>query len=1264
MDNITFEKLSPTTDADVKVYKEAFDFVFSNNDVRNVAISGAYGAGKSSILESYKKSCQSHWLKRVLNFFVNIFTKKKSDENDRNNTEKNKPKRRKYIHISLAHFEDLKNGNNEETKETGNPQRCCSTPSAKENNNDNKNRISQEALLEGKILNQLIHQIPSRKIPQTHFRVKRTVHWWSILIYSVASLVFLLSLCHILLFSSWQGYLQSLPFVANLLQLTINPYSRLVTGGILGLIGGLLIYALIKAQTNRSIFRKLNVNGTEIEIFENSDESYFDKYLNEVLYLFEQVDADVIVFEDIDRYDDIQIFERLREVNTLVNLQPQRRKKPLRFFYMLRDDIFESKDRTKFFDFIIPVVPVIDGSNAYNQFKTHLIKNNLFENFDSNFLQRVARYVDEMRLLKNICNEFLVYFNRMTESVELNYNKMFAMVIYKNLFPKDFCELQLGRGFVASLFKNKAEFIKERKALIQKQIDEIVALEESAKNEVAEKQQELELIFKPKVNSSYRGYEDWYSRIPAPYKADYENRSLHIGELKETRLKQLQKERRELEGVLSSLNSSKLSEIIVRENANSIFSFTPKNELGVDVKFDDVRINPYFNLLKFLIREGYIDETYSDYMTYFYTNSLSSTDKNFLLSVTDKEAKEYNYELNSPNLIFENLREVDFDEEETMNFSLLSYLLTKQTKSEHLKRLIGQLREKKVYGFIYQYYVLNVNTKEFVCVLNEQWPAFFSEMTESPLFTKDVIKSYIITTLYYSNSDALNAVNGEIGILSNHISNDKGFLNIERPEISKLIKAFSNLGIKFKELDYSVSNKELFAEVYKNNLYEFNYANIALMLKVILGIEEDYEIIHKNYTIISQNEDSPLLSYVKDNFAIYIDLIMDNCNEAIDDSDPIACEILNHEELKKEQKERYIELLATEIIDITSVKEKAYWSTLITQKCLLPNWKNVFSYYSYIKKVNSELVRLINSTNEELSEEIVENNVETLGNIAEKIVDCEELKDEKYSAILVKSGYTSDSFDFESISEDKVKILIEKHIINLNEDTLNSFRQNYPNLTLEFIQENLGSYLKALDSDSFDYEEMLQVLALDVSDEYKISLIDITNEPISIIGKDYSDAVAVYILKNNLNSNDIKLLFETYDGKHSPVSMFVCNYAKSRIDDIVENNMKISKQLRDDILSDTSVEQSDKASIIRHTIAEYEKSELIEVLKTIGFEKVSEALIENKQPRIPINESNELLLDAFEAQEWISGYEENPNIPNCYKVIRGKKSKKLDPHLL
>ena len=1225
MDNITFEKLSPTTEADVKVYKEALDFVFSNDDVRNVAISGAYGAGKSSILESYKQSCCN----------PESYTDKKQAR---------KAKARKYIHISLAHFEETQS----ERK--------------KHSQNDDmvNNGISSEAMLEGKILNQLIHQIPPNNIPQTHFRVKKNIHWWEIPLYSFLTITFILSIFHLIFYSFLTDYLPTLPESLSWMNFMVNSISRLISIGLIALIGILSTIKIIKIQTNKSILKKLNFNGTEIEIFENSDESYFDKYLNEVLYLFERSEADVIVFEDIDRYDDVLIFERLREINTLVNVQAGRKnKEPLRFFYMLKDDIFASKDRTKFFDFIIPVVPVIDGSNAYNQFKTHLNNNGIYNEFDSNFLQGVARYVDEMRLLKNICNEFIVYFKRMADNVDLNYNKMFAMVIYKNLFPRDFCQLQLGRGFVAALFDNKLRFIENECETAKSRIDEINNLIETRKKEVAKSLEELDIIFKKRVSD--RGYStsNWKSYLRGD-EDEYKQRAAALT----VESADLEDELSKLNEKITRLNTSKLAEIITRENAKSVFALSIKDEIGDLIEYNDVKTNPYFNLLKYLIWNGYIDETYSDYMTYFYGNSLSSTDKNFLLSVTDKEAKEYTYELKSPKLVFENLRAVDFDEEETLNFSLLSYLLTKQTKSEHLKRLIGQLREKKMYSFIYQYYVLNLNTKEFVSVLNEQWPEFFTGMIESTLFTKDVIKSYIVTTLCCSDSETLKAIDGEIGSLRNHISNDKGFLNIESPEISKLIKAFSDLGIKFKEIDYSVSNKELFEEVYANNLYEFNYVNIAVMMKVVLGIEEDYEILHKNYTIIAQSEHSPLLSYVKDNFSIYIDLVMDNCNGAIDDYEPVACEILNHEKLKKEQKERYIELLTTAIIDITSINEKAYWSTLIKNKCILPNWNNVFSYYNYIKKVNSELVLLLNSTSEELSEKIVENNVEMLGDMAEKIVDCEELKDKKYSEILVKSGYTSDSFDFESVSEDKVRILIEKHIINLNEDTLNSFRQNYPNLTLEFIHENLGSYLKVLDSDSFDYEEMLQVLAWDVSDEDKISLIDITNKPISIIGKDYSDAVAVYILKNNLNSNDIKFLFETYDGKRSAVSIFIYNYAKSHIDDIVENNMKISQQLRDDILSDTSVDQSDKASIIRHTIAEYEKSELIEVLKTIGFEKVSEALIENKQPRIPINESNELLLDAFEAQEWISGYEENPNIPNCYKVIRGKKSKKLDPHLL
>ena len=52
--NLFFEKLTPVNDSDISIYEAAIDFVFKNDDVRNIAISGAYGAGKSSVLASYK----------------------------------------------------------------------------------------------------------------------------------------------------------------------------------------------------------------------------------------------------------------------------------------------------------------------------------------------------------------------------------------------------------------------------------------------------------------------------------------------------------------------------------------------------------------------------------------------------------------------------------------------------------------------------------------------------------------------------------------------------------------------------------------------------------------------------------------------------------------------------------------------------------------------------------------------------------------------------------------------------------------------------------------------------------------------------------------------------------------------------------------------------------------------------------------------------------------------------------------------------------
>lgn len=230
----------------------------------------------------------------------------------------------------------------------------------------------------------------------------------------------------------------------------------------------IFLYTLIKKQSCKNLFKKLSVQGNEIEISEDgNNESCFDKYLNEVLYLFEQADVDVIVFEDIDRFEINQIFERLREINTLVNNRLKNENKTLKFLYLLKDDIFSSKERTKFFDFIIPVIPVIDSSNSYDK----ILEMFSGENIEESFLEEVSLFIDDMRLLRNISNEFKIYKGRLG-NINLNLNNLLGIVIYKNLFPRDFSDLQLNQGFVYYLFSNEEKFIEnERKKLDEKIVE-------------------------------------------------------------------------------------------------------------------------------------------------------------------------------------------------------------------------------------------------------------------------------------------------------------------------------------------------------------------------------------------------------------------------------------------------------------------------------------------------------------------------------------------------------------------------------------------------------------------------------------------------------------------------------------------------------------------------------------------------------------------------------------------------------------------------
>lgn len=1182
---IVFEKLTPLSDSDISVYESAINFVFEEEDVKNVAISGAYGAGKSSVLESYKK----------------------------------KHRDLKFVHISLAHFQS---------------------------HESEQDKTIKDSILEGKILNQLIHQISADRIPQTNFRVKTTVKKKSLLLNTGAIILLLLSMLLILNFNSWVSYVATLPdgIVRNILSVSTNIHSPLVGGLVTFIVLSYFIFQLVKLQKNKNIFRKFSVQGNEIEIFEETDDSYFDKYLNEVLYLFENVNADVIVFEDMDRFEANRIFERLREINTLINQQRQgKEKKVLRFFYLLRDDIFISKDRTKFFDCIIPVVPVVDSSNSYNQFIAHLKKNKLFEKFDESFLQGISLYVDDMRLLKNVCNEFLIYYNRLN-TTELNYNKMLALTVYKNLFPRDFCDLQLNKGFVYALFAHKEDFIKEEIAAVEAKIKSLRERIETAEKERLESVGELDLVFKPRRN--------YWGELGAADKALYEKRKQALLDVKENRKEEMEQEIAELIKQKAALGTQCLAEIITRDNIDEIFTLSVTNEIGVVNEFKEIKGSDYFDLLKYLIRNGFIDETYADYMTYFYEDSLSRVDKIYLRSITDKKAKEYEYGLKSPQLVFGRLRPVDFDQEEALNFDLTTYLLQVNDASGCLDRLIEQLKRTKNFVFIRQYFDVSTEKTALTVRINLLWPEMFSRALTGAELSKEQLKEYSVLTLCNSSPDVIRAVNAD-GKLSDYISKLPDYLSIASPQVDQLIKAFKLIGVSFCSLLIDVSNTALFKKVYQEGLYNLSFSNIQLMLQCVYGFESKDDICHQNYTLILSNIQSPLHKKVLASMPEYMDIILENCNGRITDTEQTVREILNSDQIEANQKERYIELITPPIERLNAITDKTVWGALIMCEALLVTEENIMDYFLFKKKMEIALVKFINRAQEKLDySNLQQYSAEERKQLFVAVVICNEIENSKYLEILTTLKFAYDAFDVEGIADDKMRILVDCSIIKMNAETLIFLRKHYAKTVLYFISKHTSEYVELMNNKVFSQDELLQILDWPVDDAIKLNLLKYSTHKISVVGKCYSVPVQCYILQNYLVANDMKVLFREYGSLDVEIKETVLDYAVNNIEQLIAVACNTHQELIQNVLKVDGVSKDDKVDLILALLPILEQSDMQKYLNLLELDEFVKIFDSRLRPKYEQNEMSTKILEAFRQKGWIFEYLEDEEKTGYYKIRR------------
>lgn len=292
----------------------------------------------------------------------------------------------------------------------------------------------------------------------------------------------------------------------------------------------LVSLVLLRITNGRLAISDLTAGPAKLTLADKSG-SYFDDYLDEIVYFFQVSKTRILVLEDMDRFGNLDVFEDLRALNILLNHSAQlnaarlhgktdgvwnrllRRRPwkkpeninldelealtkipqgfhegPIVFVYAVRDSLLaktvaatgdvqhDAFIRTKFFDLIVPVVPFVTEQNARGALKNELellagptvidsaeaevateARARLKGQPSKDLVRRIAQYFPDQRQIRNIRNEFAMYRHRLLQPgshpEELTPDRLLALILYKNSEIADFELIRLGKSKLHDLLR-------------------------------------------------------------------------------------------------------------------------------------------------------------------------------------------------------------------------------------------------------------------------------------------------------------------------------------------------------------------------------------------------------------------------------------------------------------------------------------------------------------------------------------------------------------------------------------------------------------------------------------------------------------------------------------------------------------------------------------------------------------------------------------------------------------------------------------------
>ena len=301
-------------------------------------------------------------------------------------------------------------------------------------------------------------------------------------------------------------------------------------------------------------------------------------------------------------------------------------------------------------------------------------------------------------------------------------------------------------------------------------------------------------------------------------------------------------------------------------------------------------------LLVFMLRHGYIDDTYQMYINYFLPGSITVDELNFILNVRNYVGKtDWNNRVIHPNNVVSRLFDYELEQQkECLNFDLADYFYKDDKKSDKKTGFTKLLAKNDIDSkeFIKEYYVRANNKAEYIKNIAQQKLLFWYDICSDDslvykdkiLYLKDIFMYLDIDDIVLQDTQA-DDKDPAYSICSFIVGSDGVLELLQEAGAQKVVEVLIKVKAKLRNIDLDTVIPEIVRGIYENELFEISF--LMLQKYVDFRIGEHVQDFRKNiFTFILGQEDVYVIKYLERNIQEFVSKIIlpieDNTNEDID----------------------------------------------------------------------------------------------------------------------------------------------------------------------------------------------------------------------------------------------------------------------------------------------------------------------------------------------------------------------------------------------